>query len=124
MTCEAATLSNFGKQEPPPHLISRLRRRLGLCGLGGHDELLDVVVVRLVVVVEGGGVDAEGRGRVGLAAAAHRRPLEVERGVVVVGAVVVVVQQEAATGCTTLVSRFHILSSVPFIGNSQCSKVA
>ena len=84
------------------YLISRLRR--GLCrGLGWHDELLDVVVVGLVVVVEGGGVDAEGRGRVGLAPAAHRRPLEVERGVVVVGAVVVVVQQEAATGRTTLV---------------------
>ena len=71
----------------------RLRRRLRL-----HDELLDVVV--LVVVVEGGGVDAEGGGRVGLTAAAHRGPLKVERGVVVVGGggVAVVVQEETAKG--------------------------
>ena len=55
-----------------------------------HDELLDVVLSP-VVVVEGGGVDAEGGGR--LAPAAHGGPLEVERSVVVV--FVVVVQEEA-----------------------------
>ena len=81
---------------PYTDLNSRFRRR---GRLWRHDELLDVIVV-LVVVVEGGGVDAEGGGRVGLAPAAHGGPLEVERGVVVVG-VIVVVQEEAAMRDTT-----------------------
>ena len=62
-----------------------------------HDELLDVVLSP-VVVVEGGGVDAEGGGR--LAPAAHGGPLKVERSVVVV--FVVVVQEEAEKAQKTI----------------------